>query len=78
MSNNSRILALRTLNDALREREQRLIDMCFAIAMRAESLTSLDIEARAKWVTEQLGVMGFADLYPMGMSWGYLANDTIT
>lgn len=71
---NARTIAIDKMHQEWRQREQLLIDTCFAIAMHAESLTGLDNEKRAEWVRYQLGCLGWADLQPMGMSWGVLTQ----
>jgi hypothetical protein len=69
------------------DREQKLVDMCFDIAMhtyhgfklkghntRDDSYDGFDKmtqEEFGAWVARQLRIMGF-DTQPMGISWGVL------
>lgn len=58
----------------MESREQKLIDICFAIglAVRADKkLQSLSQEELAEWIAKQLRESGFPTT-PQGASWGVL------
>lgn len=57
-----------------RQREQKLVDIMFEIALgvhASQTLQNLSREQLAEWVAKQLRECGF-DTQPMGMSWGRL------
>ena len=51
--------------------EQKLVDICFAIAFSANSMQRKSNEEIARWVAEQLRECGF-DTTPVSSSWGVL------
>lgn len=64
------------------KREQKLIDLCFEIALMLSTpgtdrdnkpydLTKLSHEEKGEWITRQLKLSGFPT-HPVGMSWGVL------
>lgn len=58
------------------ENEQKLIDICFEIALTIHRDKSFNLKSReeiAKWVAKQLRVCGF-DTQPVGASWGKLKH----
>jgi hypothetical protein len=58
----------------VRGNEQKLVDICFQIALTikdSESLQKMSNEELAAWVREQLNACGFPTT-AIGMSWGVL------
>jgi hypothetical protein len=69
----------------MRSREQKLVDLCFEIALTISStgtdragkkitLYKKSNEEKAEWVARQLRLCGF-DTQRRGMSWGVLVDD---
>jgi len=62
-------------------REQKLIDICFSIAitlhMHQAGWKDASIEEVAEWVATQLQECGFPT-HPVGMSWGVLEKESET
>lgn len=58
-------------------REQKLVDICFELVLTATSeqhseyFRKLSVEAKARWVADQLKGCGF-NTTPCGASWGVL------
>jgi hypothetical protein len=63
------------VSDQLRQREQKLVDACFAIALLVSDpnlgFGKLSNEEKATYVAAQLRALGF-DTAPCGASWGVL------
>ena len=59
-------------------KEQKLVDICFSIALTIrsnESLKNMTQEEMAAWVAKQLDACGFPTT-PVGASWGMLTEKT--
>ena len=58
----------------MKEREQKLIDIMFEVAMvSADSMHGKSNEEIANWVRRQLEICGFKT-EPVGVSWGMLID----
>lgn len=55
------------------ENEQKLVDICFSLALTIsnQEFINMDNAAKADWVANQLRLCGF-DTVPCGSSWGIL------